>query len=161
MSKFLKVSEVKVANGGYLMSGTNDPVTNPEFVKAQEDAHYLVTLAGVLKGKDFKGKKADTLEDAQAETAALLAKQSVEFVKVPNLKKGVTQTKLASEALAYMSSVGEKNNAEKINAFMQKFEILKDFEEFGLFFDEGIQKLNKIYTIAEILEAVNSSTDHI
>ena len=42
---------------------------------------------------------------------------------------------------------------------MQQFKTLQDFETVGLFFDQGIVKLNKIYTVEEILNAVTETIE--
>ena len=49
--------------------------------------------------------------------------------------------------------------SSKINKFLSQFNIVNEFEEFGLFFDQDIVKLNKIYTIKEITAAVKAVID--
>jgi DNA polymerase III delta subunit len=53
----------------------------------------------------------------------------------------------------------ESTKVDKINAFMQQFAVLQEFEAFGLFFDEEIVKLNNIYSVEEILKAVKETID--
>ena len=69
--------------------------------------------------------------------------------------------KLKAEALNWMNNqkVDEKNT--KINAIMQKFNVISDFEAFGLYFSDGLAQLNKIYTIDEIVEAVSVLEPHL
>jgi hypothetical protein len=161
MKKFLKKAELQLINGGYLTDKKGNPITNQEFIKAQLAAEYIVTYAKVAKGKDFVGKKADTLQSVTKEVEQLLNVQKVEFVSAPKAIDRPLQNSLMEEALSFISFQKDSSKTEKINEFMQQFVILHDFEQFGLFFEEGIVKLNKIYTIAEITEAVIESVDLI
>ena len=44
---------------------------------------------------------------------------------------------------------------------MQQFNTIADFEEFGLYFEEGVTKLHNIYTIDQILEAYKLIVEHV
>ena len=89
MSTFLKKGELKLQDGGYLVSKEGKPVANAAFEKAQKRAEYIVTLAGLAKGKDFKGKKADSFSELAALAHKQLSEVAVtEFVKAPKEKIG-------------------------------------------------------------------------
>ena len=161
MSKqFLKKGELQLVNGGYLSNKSEQPVGNAVFVNAQKHAEYIITFAKMAKGKDFEGKKADSLEKLRQEVSALVqGNQSVEFVKKPKTVSRPTGDKLASEALAFINFKEDSSKVEKINKFLQQFTVLKEFEDFGLFFEEDIVKLNKIYTMKEVIDAVTETID--
>lgn len=158
MKEFLKKGEVQLINGGYLSNKEGKPVNNYEFVDAQLHAEYIITFAEMAKGKDFKGKKADTVQDLREEVQAALSKKNpVTYVPKPTEVVRPVTDSLAKEALAFMDYADSMSKAEKINQFMQQFNILNDFEQFGLFFDQDIVKLNNIYTVEQIKEAVIST----
>lgn len=169
MKVFLKSNELSLENGGYLTNvkglkkgeeGT--PVSNAEFIKAQKHAEYVVTLAEAAKGKDFKGKKADSIEELKAEVAKKLNEtQTIEFVKSPKKIERPTTDALKKEALAFLDYEKEKDHTEKVNQFLQQFAIMHEFEEHGLFFTSDISKLNKIYTIKDVTKAVQSMIEHL
>lgn len=160
MKKFLKKTEVELINGGYLSDKTGSPVSNDEFVNAQAHANYIMTFASLAKGKDFKGKKADTVEDLRKEVMALVLKTAkVDYVTVPSSVARPTTDALAKEALAFIEFTETSTRAKKLNEFMQQFNVLREFEEFGLFFEQDVVKLKKIYTVAEIQTAVTDTID--
>jgi len=147
-------------NGGYLTSKEGaTPVTNAAFVEAQKSAEYIMTFANLAKGKDFVGKKADSLDVLKAAVQKELAQSATTFVAVPTKPAQKTTETLHKEAMAFLDFGKDLDKAEKINAFLQQFNILKEFEEFGLFFEEDIVKLNKIYTVAEIVAAVEATIE--
>lgn len=161
MSKqFLKAGEVQLVNGGYLSNKGEQPVYNEAFVNAQNHAEYVITFAKMAKGKNFKEVKADNLDDLKREVADLLNKdKKVTFVEKPSGIKRPTTDALAKEALSFMDFQKDSSKADKINDFMQQFKILQEFESFGLFFEEEIVKLNKIYSVAEVLAAVTETIE--
>jgi hypothetical protein len=159
MKKFLKATDLQLVNGGYLSNKEESPVTNEAFVKAQKHAEYIITFAKLAKGKTFVAKKADSLSDLKAEVSKALAAKKTAYVAVPTKPGMKTTDTLAKEAMAFLDFGKDLDKAEKINAFLQQFNILKEFEEFGLFFEEDIVKLNKIYTVAEIVAAVEATIE--
>ena len=163
MSKiFVKKEELALINGGYLVIKEKEtPVYNEQFITVQKHAEWVVTFAEKAKGKDFIGKQADSIADVRAEVMKALANKGVEYVKSPKKVKQDLTEKLQEEALAFIKFQGESSKAEKINKFLQQFNIIQEFEEFGLYFEEGICKLNKIYTIEEIVKAVTEVIDLI
>lgn len=159
---FLNSKEVEV-NKGYLSvvneSNKMTPVSNAAFIEAQKQAEWVVTFAKLAKGKDFKGKTADSLESLKSEVSKELAAKATKYVDVPKVEKGKITIQLADEALAFIKGAEDKTKAEKVNNFLQQFNILQEFEEVGLFFEQEIVKIEKIYTVTEIVEAVNSVID--
>jgi hypothetical protein len=159
MSKqFIKKEGLQLLNGGYLSNKEGNPVFNQAFVDAQRNAEYVITFAAKAKGKDFVGKQADSLDALKKEVLeALGANKKTVFIKKPEAVKRPTHDKLQSEALEFIKFQEKSNDVEKINNFLQQFEVINEFEEFGLFFEEDIVKLNKIYTMKEIIAAVTET----
>lgn len=163
MSKiFVKKEELTLVNGGYVVTGKNEtPVYNEQFITVQKHAEWVVTFAEKAKGKDFVGKVPDSIESVKEEVRKALSSKGVEYIKAPKKVKQDLTEKLQEEALAFIKYQGESSKTEKINKFLQQFNIIQEFEEFGLYFEEDICKLNKIYTIEEIVKAVTEVIDII
>lgn len=163
MSKiFVKKEELTLVNGGYVVTKEKEtPVFNTEFIAVQKHAEWVVTFAEKAKGKDFVGKVPDSIESVKEEVRKALSSKGVEYVKAPKKVKQDLTEKLQEEALAFIKYQGESSKTEKINKFLQQFNIIQEFEEFGLYFEEDICKLNKIYTIEEIVKAVTEVIDII
>jgi len=161
--KFLKKSEITLVNGGYLSASKDEsPISHDGFVQAQNKAHYLVTLAANLVGKNFKAAKVDNFNDVVTQTVNQINSANViEYQSTPTAPEMKLKNQLAEEALAWINFNKDISETDKINQAMQEFNVLKDFEEFGLFFSEGIVRLNKIYTVAEILAAVKAIQPHL
>ena len=114
------------------------------------------------KGKNFTKTKVDSIEELTAEVMdAISKKNEISFVDAPKKPKLTTKTKLAEEALAFVKYGEDVEKVSQINEFLSEFEILKDFEDHGLFFDEGVVKLNKVYTLKEVVDAVTETIDII
>lgn len=162
MKTFLKSTELSLENGGYLTSKDGKPVSNSKFHQAQKHAEYVVTLAEEAKGKDFKGKKADSIEELKAAVAKkLFTSETIEFVKSPKAPKRSVTESLKKEALAFLDFEKDEANTKRINEFLQQFNIINEFETYGLFFDSEISKLNKIYTMEDVINAVTSMIEHL
>ena len=163
MSKiFVKKEELTLVNGGYVVTKEKEtPVFNREFIAVQKHAEWVVTFAEKAKGKDFVGKAPDSIESVKEEVRKVLSSKGVEYIKAPKKVKQDLTEKLQEEALAFIKYQGESSKTEKINKFLQQFNIIQEFEEFGLYFEEDICKLNKIYTIEEIVAAVTAVIDII
>jgi hypothetical protein len=160
MSKqFLKSGMVQLLNGGYLSNKAESPIYNEKFVIAQQHAEYIVIFAELAKKKDFVGKKADNLEDLRQEVIRVLGTNAKIFVEKPKSVSKPTHEKLASEALAFINFQDSSSKVDKINNFLQQFSVISEFEEFGLFFEEEICKLNKIYTMKDVIKAVTETID--
>jgi hypothetical protein len=160
--QFLKANEVSLQNGGYLTGKNDIPVSNVGFVQAQERAHYVITFAKLAKGKNFKSVQADSLEDLKREVMdSINSNKAIEFVTKPELITRTVTDTLAQEAMSFMNYQKDLSKVEQVNAYLQQFKILQEFEEYGLFFDQEIVKLSNIYTLKEIIEAVNQTIDLI
>lgn len=160
MKNFLTKGDLDLVKGGYLVNkSTETPVYNAEFVRLQERAEYLVTFAQVAKGKNFNAVKVDNIEDVKNEVSKLLEQKNVTYVSKPETVEMPMTSKLKEEAMSFINFKSEGSNVDKVNNFLQEFNTLKEFEEFGLFFREGVVKLNKIYTLEEVVEAVKSTID--
>jgi arsenate reductase-like glutaredoxin family protein len=160
MSKqFIKSGELQLLNGGYLSNKEGNPVNNQEFYEAQLHAEYIITFATMARKKDFVGKKADSLDSLKQEVKNFLDNsKAISFVEKPKDVKRPTTDTLAKEALAFIDFQEKSNNSEKVNNFLQQFKILKEFEDYGLFFDdEQIVKLKNIYTLKEVIGAVSET----
>lgn len=161
---FVKSEDLKLMNGGYLTyvkDGKELPVSNPEFIKSQKDAEWIITFAKLAKTKDFKGKTVDSLEDLRKEVNLALKSKSVQFFETPELKVMELHSQLEKEAMAFVQHHENVNKVEKMNSFLQDFVVLKDFEEYGLFFEPSITKLNAIYTLNDVKEALTSCVNLI
>jgi len=157
---FLKSSELSLKNGGYLTGKEGTPVNNVDFYNAQKHAEFVVKFAKAAKGKNFEGVKPDCIDAVREEVLADINKKKVtEFVATPKEVKRPTTDKLQKEALDFISFQTKKEDVDKTNEFLAQFEIIHEFENFGLFFEEDIVKLNRIYTMEEITEAVSSCID--
>jgi hypothetical protein len=157
MKTFLSSDEVVVHKAGFLAKndGNNEPVYNAEFVDAQKRAEYIVLFAEGAKGKDFKGKAADSVEDLRAEVSALInSKKVIKHIATPDEPKSTTGNKLRAEALDFMKYAEAKGNADTVNEFLSEYDVLVTFEETGLFFEQEITYLKKIYTMKEVVAAV-------
>ncbi len=159
MKQFLKKEDIQLINGGYLSGKDGSPITNSSFVQNQLHAEYICTFAEMAKGKSFKAAKADSLEDFKESVLEALSAKDVQFVKAPESISRPTTDALAKEALSWMDHIENKDKAAKINSFLQQFTPLHEFEEFGLFFEQGIVKLRKIYTMKEVIDAVEKVID--
>tara|TARA_R110000868_G_scaffold179968_2_gene420417 strand:+ start:132 stop:626 length:495 start_codon:yes stop_codon:yes gene_type:complete len=158
--QFLKNGQVELVNGGYLSTKEGgNPVSNAEYVKAQQHAEYVVTFATLAKGKDFVGKRADSLVDLQNEVSKALAAKKKVFVAKPTAIEKTLTKQLQDEAMAFMNFEENSSKVDKVNNFLQQFAVLDEFEIFGLFFESDIVKLNKLYTMSEVVTAVQEVID--
>ena len=162
MSKqFLTKGKAQLVNG-YLSNGSEmNPVTNQEFVDAQKHAEYIVTYAQMAKGRNFKTSKVDSLDDLKRDVLAALSAKEVKFVDAPTKVAQPLTEQLKSEALNFVNYQADTTKNDKVNAFLQQFNVINEFENVGLFFEQGIVKLNRIYTMAEIISAVSETIDLI
>lgn len=162
--KFVTKSQLSLENGGYLTATIEEkqtPVTHPEFVTLQVEAHYLVSLASKVKDADFTVKKTTTFEEIVAGVKADLNNETRVYVKAPEAVDMPVTNSLKNEALLWLKNQSEGTKSEKLNKILQKFNILSEFDEFGLFFTEGIVKLKKIYSIEEVVSAVKVLEPHL
>ena len=157
---FVKKNELTLVNGGYVVTGEKQtPVYNEKFIAVQKHAEWVVTFAEKAKGKDFIGKAPDTIEDVRTEVRKALFNKGIQYIPTPKGVKQDLTNKLQAEALAFIEHKEDVSKANKMNQFLQQFNIIQEFEEFGLYFEENVCKLNKIYTIEEIVKAVKEVID--
>lgn len=164
MSMFLKKNDLALINGGYLVNKTTKaPVYNEDFVGAQKEAKMLVLLAERVKVANFESVKGDKFEDIVDSLNTELSREEIKVYKEgPEAVKMPTVEKLKKEALSWLNFKEEETKSQNVNRLMQRFNILSDFENFGLFFnEEKIEKLSHIYTIAEILNAIEILEPHL
>jgi hypothetical protein len=161
--KFLKNNELALVNGGYLVEGaTQVPVNHEEFVALQKDAHYLVNLANTVRATNFEVKEAITFDHVVKQVTEKLNDEKRTYVTAPEAAKTPTLDKLQKEALAWLGSKQDEGKAEKLNRIMQKFNVIAEFEEFGLYFStDKIVKLQALYTLEQIVEAVTTLEPHL
>lgn len=161
--KFYNKEQITLMNGGYLSDPEGNPVTNKKFIKAQRAASYVITLAELAEGKTFKAKEADSLEELFAAVKERMeAIPTVEFVKIGKAPEQPLTKQLKDEALAFIAHKDGEVITKKINDYLQKFVILQQFEEHGLFFtpaETPIRFQKKIYSMAEVIEATTKVID--
>jgi hypothetical protein len=156
--EFLVIEQLELNKAGYLISNVSSkPVTHDVFVAQQKAAEYTVKLAAAIEGKTFKASEVDSLEAIKAEVKASINSTSVKsYVAAPAKPKSEVKEELLKFALDYTSFEEDTAKTAKINEMMNKFNKINDVQELGEYFTEGLVKLNKIYTIAEILKAVTA-----
>lgn len=146
MSNFLGKGKVSLNATNYLVDGKGNPLTNAEFVFEQGEAHRLVLLA-----KKATKTTTKVVEEEVIETSVT----KKEFVKVPTVSLGELNQKLREESVTFVNSRWEAEVAVKVNNIMNNsFNAMKQFEDFGLFFGEGVVQLEKLYTIDEVVAAL-------
>lgn len=162
---FVKKGQLKTVNGGYLVvnNEAETPVYHQEFVALQQEAHALVKLAEKVKETDFTKKKVVTFEDLRAEVEKeLKSKKVVSYVPMPEKVEQPLTTKLKDEAMLWLNFQQNETKAAKINSIMSKFDLINDFCSHGLYFTtDKIVKLEAIYTIEQIVEAVSVLEPHL
>lgn len=155
--QFLKKTDLTLANGGYLVTTEKQtPVNHDTFVSKQKEAHALVTLANKVKNADFTVKTPVTFESLRQEvTKELNEQQAKSYLAVPTKPSLSLTDNLAKEAMEWLDFEKTQGQTERINKMLQTFNIIGEFEEFGLYFNtDQIVKLSKIYTMEEIVEAM-------
>jgi len=161
--QFLKLNEISLNPAGYLVSTeTNKPVNHKEFAEQQKRAHYVVKLSEAIKDKNFKAVAIDDLEAITRKLQAELdAADVTNYVAAPEKPTSKVQEELVQFALDFASYGDKKEQTDKINTFMQTFNAINGVQSVGDYFSEGLVKLNKIYTIEEILAAVRINIEKI
>lgn len=159
--EFLKSNELSLNAAGYLVSTKSDkPVTHASFVAEQKNAEYVVKLADAIKGKTFKCGKTDNLDAIKAEVLAAINTKSIkEFVKAPAKPTSKVNDEMVKYALDFIEFNDKSSETEKLNKVMAEFSSIDGVETVGDYFSEGIVKLAKIYTCAEILTAVQVTAE--
>ena len=159
--EFLTLSQLELNKAKYLISKeSKKPVTNAAFVAAQQAADYTVRLAEAIKGKKFTADKLDNLEAIKAELRAAIAAKAVkEHVSAPTKPVSKVNDEMVQFALDFANFKTEESKVAKLNEIMAEFDAIDDVESNGDYFSEGLVKLNKIYTTAEVLAAVKATAE--
>lgn len=155
--RFKSTGDVQLINGGYLSDSDSNGVNNSPFVAAQQRAHLLITVAAAMKGKTFTAKTPDCIASIISEcNTAINTVQATEYVKAPKEPTRKLQDQLTAEANKWMEHQEEVGANEALNDFLQEFNVIQEFEEFGLFFSAGTVKLDGLYTMKEIIAAAQT-----
>lgn len=161
--EFLTSAELKLNKGGYLVAninGKDKPITHEGFVKEQKSAEYLVKLSEAIKDKNFKAGEVADLAAIKAEVLnAINSKNTVEYVKEPKKPTSKANDEIVKFALDFVKYEEDKSKVKKVNSILQEFNTINDVENVGEYFSEGLVKLNKIYSIKEIIEAATIYVD--
>jgi hypothetical protein len=161
--EFLKADSITLNGAGYLVSKVSEkPVTHSEFVRQQKNAEYIIKLAAAIDGKIFVANKVDNLAAIKKEVFnSINSNATVSYVDTPVKPTNDIQDQLTKFALEFVDYQDSKEEASKINKFMQEFNKINDVESVGEYFTEGLTKLSKIYTINEILAAVKINVEKL
>jgi hypothetical protein len=160
--EFLKSENLSLNPAGYLVSTeSKKPVFHSEFVSQQMQAEYVVKLAEAVKDKNFTVGKVDNLAEIKQAVLASLNDSAKKYVSEPNKPTSKVNDELVQFALDFDKYHEQTSTSKKINEFMQQFNKIDDVEQVGDYFTEGVIKLRKIYTIAEILEAATIYTEKL
>lgn len=162
--KFIKKDQLELVNGGYVVEkGTENPVFHSEFLEKQREAHALIMLSQKVKGADFKGTKPVRFEDLVRQVTDEIQTSNVkQYVSEPNKPEMLVTDNLQKEAMSWLNFETDKTTVQKVNKILQKFNIINEFEEFGLYFStDNISKLNNIYSMQQITEAVTTLEPHM
>lgn len=161
--EFLTNKQIKLNAAGYLVSAeSKQPITHKAFVEQQKSAEYLVKLSTAIKDCNFKEGKVDSLESIKQEVRnAINAANTTSYLSEPTEPKSKVQDELLKFALDFDKFHDDKDRVQTINRIMQQFNSINDVETVGEYFEQGLVKLSKIYTIAEILEAATIQVDKL
>ena len=161
--EFLTSKDLSLNAANYLISSSSKkPVAHLEFVKQQQAAEYLVKLAEAIKDKTFTESKVDNLAAIKAEVLRSIKEATVvQYATAPAEPTNALLDELVKYAEDFDSYHDTKVSVSKINEFMNQFNKINDVEQVGDYFFEGLVKLNKIYTIEEILAAVKIQVEKL
>jgi MinD superfamily P-loop ATPase len=161
--EFLTNQNLSLNKAGYLVSTeSKKPVTHVEFVNQQKAAHYLVSLAEAIKDKNFVIGQIDNYAAIKAEVVKSINEATVvQYATAPAEPTSKVLDELIKYATDFDSYHDTKVSVSKINEFMNQFNKINDVEQVGDYFSEGLVKLNKIYTIEEILAAVKIQVEKL
>lgn len=156
--EFLTKKQLELNAAGYLVSkDSKKPVTHVDFVNQQKTAEYVVKLSEALVGKTFKTGKLDDLEAIKRAVKASMTNDTRSYVEDPTKPVSKVNDEMVEFALNFAKYEDIKEQNKQINTFMNQFNSINDVETVGDYFSEGVVKLAKIYTVAEILGAVKAN----
>lgn len=163
MQIFVEKGQLALKNNTYLVTGKGMlPVNNKEFYKAQVKAKFFDELSKEVKNHNFEHKAVTTIESVMNLVQNRLATTNVTtFIESGKAPKSELTDKLKSEAMDFMKYIESEGDVAALNAVMQEFVIIKKFEEVGLYFEQEVVELSKIYTIEEIIMFVNQIAKYL
>ena len=156
--EFLKNTDLVLNAAGYLtIKKSGKPINHNEFVNQQRKAEYVVKLAAATAGKTFKCGKVDDLEAIKSAVLSAMLDTAKKYVDEPTKPKSKVNDELIQFALDFANYEDIKGEVSLVNEFMQLFNKIDDVEKVGDYFEEGVVKLNELYSIDTILKAVKAT----
>tara|TARA_R110000868_G_scaffold214505_2_gene464605 strand:+ start:2523 stop:3020 length:498 start_codon:yes stop_codon:yes gene_type:complete len=153
---FLKATEVRQNAAGYVVATVGKeerPVNHPAWVQQQRNAEFVVKLAAATAGKNFKTGKTDDLASIIAQVRAGIANDTRTYVTAPAKPAQPTLDAMVAEQLAQAGYLTEKDTTGRINEVLNQYSAIADVENVGDYFQEGVVKLNAIYTFEQVKAA--------
>ena len=159
--EFLKLTDVKLNEAGYLVSvKTDKPVNNEDFVNAQNEAHLFVSIANECKGKKFKADEVSVFASIVDKVKKSLSEKTVyEYETAPKKPDLSMANKIAAEGAAFAEFEGKQSKAAKVNRLLVQFEAIRKTEQVGEYFVEGVVNLKKLYSIDDLVTAARIIVD--
>lgn len=158
--EFLNLKQLELNPANYLISKeSGKPVNHAGFVAQQKQAEYIIKLSEAIKGKTFSVNKVDDLAAIKQSVRNAINSTEKSYVETPVKPTSSVNEELIKFALDFNDYENVKIKTQKINEFMNQFNSINDVETVGEYFEEKVIKLNAIYTIAQILEAVKTNVD--
>ena len=159
--EFLKLTDVKLNEAGYLVSvKTDKPVNNEAFVRAQNEAHLFVSIANECKGKKFKADTVSVFASIVDKVKKSLSEEAVyEYETAPKKPDLSIADKIAAEGVAFTEFEGKQSRASKVNKLLAQFEAIRKTEQVGEYFEEGVVNLKKLYSIDDLVTAARIIVD--
>jgi len=158
MNKLLKLENLQLDAAGYLTDLDGNTVNQKEFVEQQKLANFYVELAKRIKDKNFKPTEiVESFKDIHDRLVLQLKQnEKVTYVTPPVKPEMSIVNQLTEEAMAFVNYTENTEKTYKINQEMQRFNKIHQVGNVGERFTDDVVLLNipKLYTIAEILEAV-------
>lgn len=156
--KFLRKNQVELQKN-YLFEKNGNPVANKELKVLFEKIEQMEKLATKVKNNNFA--KTKTFKDLILELESEKNENNVKyFNSVENITLELTN-KLAEESFLWAKNQRENEFIDVLNNAMQNFNKLNEFEEIGLYFEEGMMKINKFYTIEDVKSYLQIILPHV
>jgi len=154
MNTILRKEQVTLT-AGYLTDFAEKLVINTDFVHAQTRAHYYITLADELSEANMENVQGENFQSVLSRTLDKLNNETNRtYVNVPTKPATPKLDAIEAECQAWMNNEDDIIAVDKINKIMQQFNIIEDFEKVGIPFTSGTVKLNNIYSIEQITNAI-------
>lgn len=161
--EFLKINQLELNPAGYLVSiESKKPVTHVGFVSQQKAAEYIVKLADAIKDKNFTPCKIDDIKAIKQQVFDAINNTNLKkYVEDPTKPVSSVNEELIQYALDFANYHSIKAENEQVNEMMNQFNKIDDVENVGEYFEEGLAKLNNLYTIEDILAAVKINIEKL